>query len=371
MITISLCMIVKNEEAVLARCLDTIHDIVDEINIVDTGSTDSTVEIAKRYTDRVFFFPWTGNFAAARTESFKHATKEYILFLDADDVILEEDREKLRKLKETLDPSVDSVSMFYDAGTDAYGNVTLRYRRNRLVRRDRNFQWKGEAHQYLEVYGKIINENISVTHKKIKHSVGRNLNIYKTRIERGDTFSPRDYFYYGNELRENGHPEEAIKAYDKNIEMKEGWVEDKFYACINKGDCYRALGDSANELASLLQSFKFTGTPRPEACSRIGYNFHKKEQYKHAIFWYDLATRLEPDDNQWSFSYPAYSTWYPHLQMCVCYSKIGDLQTAYEHNELAAKYRPNDAAILHNRKWFEGKVKPIEENKTSAEDEVS
>lgn len=125
--------------------------------------------------------------------------------------------------------------MFYDAGTDAYGNVTLRYRRNRLVRRDRNFQWQGEAHQYLNVFGKIINENISVTHKKIKHSVGRNLSIYKTRIERGDTFSARDYFYYGNELRENGHPEEAIKAYDKNIEMKEGWVEDKFYACINKG----------------------------------------------------------------------------------------------------------------------------------------
>lgn len=67
MITISLCMIVKNEEAVLARCLDSIHDIVDEINIIDTGSTDSTVEIAKRYTDRVFFFPWTGSFAEART----------------------------------------------------------------------------------------------------------------------------------------------------------------------------------------------------------------------------------------------------------------------------------------------------------------
>ena len=61
MITVSLCMIVKNEEDVLARCLDSVHDLVDEINIVDTGSDDKTVEIAKRYTDRVFFFPWNGS----------------------------------------------------------------------------------------------------------------------------------------------------------------------------------------------------------------------------------------------------------------------------------------------------------------------
>lgn len=59
-------MIVKNEEEVLARCLDSVKDIVDEINIVDTGSTDRTVEIAKEYTDRVFFFEWIGNFAAKK-----------------------------------------------------------------------------------------------------------------------------------------------------------------------------------------------------------------------------------------------------------------------------------------------------------------
>src|SRR5690606_26419850 len=123
MVTISLCMIVKNEEAVLARCLDTVKDLVDEINIVDTGSTDRTVEIANQYTDRVFHFAWTGKFADARNESFKYATKDYILYLDADDVLLEPDRQKFMHLKETLDPAVDSVSMYYDAGTDEFGNV--------------------------------------------------------------------------------------------------------------------------------------------------------------------------------------------------------------------------------------------------------
>src|SRR5690625_5171034 len=133
MITISLCMIVKDEEEVLGRCLDSVKDVVDEINIVDTGSTDKTMEIAKAYTNRIFTFEWTGKFKDARNESFKYATKEYILYLDADDVLLGEDKKKLKDLKETLDPAVDSVSMYYNAGIDEYGNVTLTYRRNRLL----------------------------------------------------------------------------------------------------------------------------------------------------------------------------------------------------------------------------------------------
>ncbi|KMK77326.1 glycosyltransferase [Alkalihalobacillus pseudalcaliphilus] len=353
MVTISLCMIVKNEEAVLARGLDTVKDIVDEINIVDTGSTDRTVEIAKEYTDRVFFYEWTGNFAAARNESFKYATKDYILYLDADDVLLEEDQKKLKALKETLDHSVDSVSMFYNAGMDSYGNVTLRYRRNRLVKREKNFKWGGDVHNYLNVFGNIINSDVAVTHKKIKHAVSRNLSIYKTKIERGDTFSARDYFYYGNELRENGHPEEAIESYDNNIAMEEGWIEDKFYACINKADCYRHLGDTKKELESLFQSIMFSKTPRPETCSRIGYNFQQKKEYVHAIYWYELATKLKPDTNQWSFSYPAYSTWYPHIQLCVCYDRTKKYAKAYEHNEKARAYRPKDPSVLHNKSYLE------------------
>ncbi|MCM3715555.1 glycosyltransferase [Halalkalibacter oceani] len=357
MVTISLCMMVKNEEAVLARCLDSVKDIVDEINILDTGSTDRTVEIAKAYTDRVFFFEWTGNFAEARNESFKYATKDYILYLDADDVVEEEDREKLKTLKETLDPSVDSVSMFYNAGKDEFGNVTLRYRRNRLVKRERNFKWGGDVHNYLNVFGKIINSDVAITHKKIKHAVSRNLSIYREKIKRGDTFSARDYFYYGNELRENGHLEEAIEAYNQNLALQEGWVEDKFYACIHKADCLRKLNQDDNgELKSLLQSFEYTKTPRPEACSRIGYYYHRRREFQHATYWYEQAIALKPDENQWSFSYLAYSTWYPHLQLCVCYYQLHDWEKSYYHNEQARKYRPEDPAILQNKELLEKKL---------------
>ncbi|MEI3613811.1 glycosyltransferase [Pseudogracilibacillus sp. SO30301A] len=353
MVTVSLCMIVKNEEEVLARCLDSVCHLVDEINIVDTGSTDQTIDIAKKYTDRVFHFEWTGKFKDARNESFKHATMDYIFFMDADDVLMETDQLKFKQLKESLDPNVDSVSMYYNAGLDDFGNVTLFYRRNRLVKRSRHFKWKGDCHNYLEVFGNVINSDIAVTHKKSSHSTGRNLSIYETKIKNGDSFTPRDYFYYGNELKENGHYEKAIESYTKNINMREGWKEDKLHACINRADCYRFLGDNENELSSLFESFRFSSTPRAEACSRIGFHFQQKQNYKDAIFWYKLATQIKFDPSRWSFTYPAYSTWYPHLQLCVCYYNVLDYKSSYEHNEKALEYRPTDERMLYNKKLLQ------------------
>ena len=91
---ISLCMIVKDEQDVIERCLESVKDVVDEIIIVDTGSTDKTKQIVSKYTDKIYDFEWVNDFAKARNYSFSKATKDYILWLDADDVILKEvDRE--------------------------------------------------------------------------------------------------------------------------------------------------------------------------------------------------------------------------------------------------------------------------------------
>ena len=84
---LSLCMIVKNEEDVLPRCLDSVKNAVDEIVIVDTGSTDTTRAIAAHYTDKIYDEPWQDDFARARNASFARAGGDYLLWLDADDVI--------------------------------------------------------------------------------------------------------------------------------------------------------------------------------------------------------------------------------------------------------------------------------------------
>jgi glycosyltransferase involved in cell wall biosynthesis len=82
---ISLCMIVRNEERKLARALDSARDWVGEIVVVDTGSTDRTVEIAESYGARVIHFPWCDDFSAARNASLDAATNEWALVLDADE----------------------------------------------------------------------------------------------------------------------------------------------------------------------------------------------------------------------------------------------------------------------------------------------
>lgn len=97
MSTVSLCMIVKNEESFLGACLESLKGLVDEIIIVDTGSTDKTIEIAKKFTSKIFSFTWCDDFAAARNESLKYATKDWILILDADEIIADEDHQKIKK----------------------------------------------------------------------------------------------------------------------------------------------------------------------------------------------------------------------------------------------------------------------------------
>ena len=99
-ITISLCMIVRDEEETIARCLETVEKIVDEIIVVDTGSVDRTKEIVEKYTSNIYDFQWIDDFAAAKKFFFSKATQEYILWLDADDVLLEDAQEALKLLKE-------------------------------------------------------------------------------------------------------------------------------------------------------------------------------------------------------------------------------------------------------------------------------
>ena len=126
MTTISLCMIVRDEEEVLARCLDSAAGIADEIIIVDTGSVDRTMEIAREYTDQVYSFTWIDDFAAARNYAFSLASSEFCMWLDADDVILPEDHSKLLELKNQL-AEVDTVMLRYNTAFDAQGRPIFSY----------------------------------------------------------------------------------------------------------------------------------------------------------------------------------------------------------------------------------------------------
>lgn len=355
MCTISLCMILKNEEEVLHQCLNSVKEFCDEIIIVDTGSTDKTKDIAKQFTDKIFDFEWINDFAVARNFAFSLATMDYILWLDGDDILLKEDEEKFKLLKKNLDISIDAVSMIYAIDFDEYGNPTFSYRRNRLVKRERKFKWVGPVHEYLDVSGEIYQADIVITHRKSDKTINsvqsdRNIKIYEDRLNKGEKFTPRDLFYYANELKDHGQFHKAISYYNKFLDTKKGWIEDNIRACINIADCYRFLGNIEEERESLVMSIVYD-LPRPEVSCRLGDFYKEKSSFNKAIFWYRLALEFEVDNNQ-GFIQIGYSTWYPNLQLCVCYWEIGDIEKSLEHNNQAKVYRPNDLAVKSNEEFF-------------------
>jgi Glycosyltransferases involved in cell wall biogenesis len=349
-------MIVKDEEEVLARCLDSVKDAVDEIIIVDTGSRDKTKKIANFYTTKVFNFRWKDDFSAARNFSFSKATSEYILWLDADDVLLPGDKKALIDLKNTLDNTVDAVMMKYNVSFDKQGNTTLSYYRERLVKRERNFKWKERVHEYINISGNILNSAVAITHKKTKNNPTRNLRIYQNMQYEGEVFTSRSIYYYAKELLYNKKYDSAIFFYKKFLGTKKAWTEEYIYSCLELSKCYHYKNDKENELRYLLKSFEYD-VPRAEICCQLGYYYEDIEDYYKASFWFETAYRLKPNENHLFFSKPDCYGYIPCLELCICYYNLGNLEEAIRYNTLAEEYKPNDYTVLENKKFFRNILK--------------
>jgi len=147
--TISACMIVKNEEELLERCLESIRDWVDEIILVDTGSTDRTVEIAKSYGATIFHQPWEGDFSKARNYSLEQATCDWVFVIDADECFYEEDVPKIIRLLNETEYSFISVNVLNVYGENEENMTFLPS--ERFFKRELNLRYTGIVHNQLEV----------------------------------------------------------------------------------------------------------------------------------------------------------------------------------------------------------------------------
>jgi glycosyltransferase involved in cell wall biosynthesis len=345
-------MIVKNEEIHLENCLESAKGLFDEIIIADTGSSDKTKEIAARYTGKIFDFDWIDDFGAARNFSFSKATGDFIMWLDADDVIPEETHEGLLKLKAELGTDVDVIRLPYHTGFSD-GKPTFTFYRERIIRNCEQARWSGFIHEVISPFGNTVSLDYPIEHRKLHYEANsiRNLRIYEKHVAMGEELSPRDMFYYARELYYHKQNHDAIDVFTKFINSGKGWVVNVIDACRLRAECYERLNDPINAQKSLLETFLYD-VPQAEACCDIGQRFLKQSQYKLALFWYKTALDCEPDYKSGAFILPECYGYIPAIQMCLCYSRLGDEQTAYKYNELAATYKMSDA-INYNRKWFE------------------
>lgn len=356
MATVSLCMIVKNEEKVLGRCLDSAKEIADEIIIVDTGSTDRTKEIAAEYTEKIYDFEWNDDFSAARNESFRKATMDYCMWLDADDVIPEREQQKIKKLKEQLTPDVSAVMMKYVTAFDDTGKPAFLFDRERMLKNGDGYLWGGRVHEAVAVRGKVLYSDAVIEHHSIKKEYSdRNLRIYERMIEEGEELEPRHQFYYGRELYYHGRNEDAVRVFETFLRDREkgAWLENLVDACRFCALCFYRMGKREEALEKLFWTFSYD-VPRPQICCDIGKHFLDENRLKEAEFWYRQAMQTSYEPIPGAFVEPEYREFIPAIQLAVCLDRQGKYVEAARYNELASYYKPDSEAVKQNRIYFEG-----------------
>lgn len=345
-------MIVKDEEDVLARCLKSVSPAVDEIIIVDTGSTDSTKKIASAFTDNVYDFKWRDDFSAARNFAFSKATCQYLMWLDADDVISPENLNKLISLKQTLSPDTDMVYMKYDVAFDNGGEPVFSYYRGRLIKNCEKARFVEPVHETIVPFGKTVNSDISVWHKKIKSNPPRrNLRIFEKSLKEHKSLSPRMLYYYGRELKDNGKYKKAAVVFRKFLKNNNGWIENNIGACRDLSECYLHSGETEKAKQALINSFIYAA-PRAEICCELGIILLNEQKYADAEFWFLSALNRKPDENTLGFVEKDYYGFIPAIELAVLYDKIGNREKAVYYHKLSGQFKPQHPSYLANAKYF-------------------
>lgn len=222
--TLSLCMIVKNEEKYIAKSIDSVKNIVNEIVIVDTGSTDSTLEILKNYNVKLYNYKWENDFASARNFAINKVKSDWILFLDADEILDEASKDNL--INYINRTNLDGCHFIvYNYRSENQNDFTIHYA-FRLFRNNRGYYYKGKIHEqiynekYKNITSKFSNEDIILHHygysvevleKKDKRS--RNIPILLDALKENpeDSFN---LFNLGNEYLAQNDVNTALHHYE-------------------------------------------------------------------------------------------------------------------------------------------------------------
>lgn len=297
MISVSLCMIVKDEEAVLDRCLSSVADLVEEIIIVDTGSSDRTKEIAAGYTDKIYDFTWIHDFSAARNYAFSLASCEYIYSADADEVLDEENRKRFRLLKEQLLPEVEIVQMKY--ANQLQHNTVYNYDeeyRPKLFRRLRQFCWIEPIHETIQLQPVIYDSDIVITHLPQENHGSRDLANFERQVQMGRRLSGHLHNMYARELMiagEEEHFRHAEACFEASCEDPQRSSEELMEAfCILSRAC-RLRQDTMGFFRYTVRAMAAGGCS--EICLELGLFYEQLQDNAEAAMWYyNAAYETEP-----------------------------------------------------------------------------
>ncbi len=197
---LSTCMIVRNEEDFLERCLASIRPFTDELIVVDTGSTDGTIAIAEGYADRLIHHPWADDFSAARNRSIADAAGEWIFYIDADEELPPGGGKKLCESLDSFPEDMDHLYLMI-RNLDGTGGILSEFPALRLFRNGRGIRFEGIVHNQVICRGAggtlpiaLIHYGYALTPEKMEQKFQRTFSLTKKQIAE----EPNNPFYYHN-----------------------------------------------------------------------------------------------------------------------------------------------------------------------------
>ncbi|MCR4717142.1 MAG: glycosyltransferase family 2 protein [Lachnospiraceae bacterium] len=343
MATFTVCMIVKNEENVLRRCLDSLKGVYDELVIVDTGSSDNTKSIAKEYTDNLYDFEWIDDFSAARNYAFSNCNMDYIYTADADEVLDDENRDKLLKLKSVIDPEIEIVQMYYDNQLEhgTVYNFNKEYR-PKLYKRVRSFVFVEPVHEMVRLEPLVFDSDIAIMHLPEDLHSKRDFRIYKKTIKEKGGLSARLRKMYARELYVSGEDEDILEALDyfkavlANEELDETEIK-QAESVIVKGA--RIKGDIKTLMTMAVHNVA-DGKASSEVCYELGLFYQAEGDYDEACLWfYNAAYETEAE-----LSIHAKTDW-PLMAMADCMKAVGNNEGYENYLKLANEAKANAVDI--------------------------
>lgn len=377
---ISVCIIVKNDPS-LEKCIQSFKDYVEEVIVVDTGSTDGiTQEIGRKYANIFKIYtdcnnPETGlieDFSQARNYSFSLATQHYILWIDSDDIIAgAENFHKLIQEAEVNRINFDGVAYLfpYEYAYTPEGKCILRHYRERLILNKNLFHFVNPVHECLIPKGSfkiafIQKDDIIFKHQRQYSTTkqmesGRNLRILKKYYEKVGDSDARQLYYLGLECCNNGLIDEAIKHLSKYTEIS-GWGEEIVQAQLKLVEIYLKLNQLDNAMNWALKTISIKEN-WAECYFAIGKVFYFKamlggpnemDYWHKSVHFFREGLKLPPTQTL-LFINPMEREFEIYKYLNFALTKTGDIKEALNTAKQALKAQPNDELLISNKNIIE------------------
>ncbi|MCX7856665.1 MAG: glycosyltransferase [Deltaproteobacteria bacterium] len=353
--TLSICMIVRDEEKNLPRALSSVQGLADEIIVVDTGSKDKTVEIAKSFGAQVYFFEWCDNFSAARNESIKHATKDYILWLDADD---EFDTKRSGDLKTILKTHLGYA--FYLLIRLKKREVIEETYQIRVFPNKRGVLFEGRVHEqpFFSLKRKKIPlryVDIPITHygyeleTNIREKLERNKRLLELDLaERPDDLITK--FFYGKTLLGLGRTKEGLKHLTDFIQAakKERILVEGRYVAIAFLDIFRTFTEQRKfeETLDYISEYRALYGKDFESNMFLADVYLFQEKYADALQELSFAESVNLKISTYPVSLPALRAGL-YARKAFCLAKLGREKEAKLYIELARGEKVTDSQVVN------------------------